>query len=142
MQLKDLWGSAWGRASEMTASVREKAQERLVVIGARDSGLSVKWGVVIALALMLLGGYFGYRIGGIQYREFVLRQDALLEEVRAKNRMLIGELEVARKQLNDQEARQRASDKQFDDKLSRLPVSDKCAVPVDGLNVVVREANQ
>ena len=142
MKLGEMFGSAWGKASDAADNARERVQERLVVVGARDSGLSVKWALVVALCLFLIGGFFGYKIGGIQYREFVLRQAVLLEETEARNKMLLGELEVARKQLNDQEEKQHAADKLFDEKLNKMPVSDKCVVPVNGLNITVREANQ
>lgn len=142
MKLGEMFGSAWGKASDVAGNARERVQERLVVVGARDSGLSVKWALVVALSLFLIGGFFGYKIGGIQYREFVLRQAVLLEETEARNKMLLGELEVARKQLNDQEEKQHAADKLFDEKLNKMPVSDKCVVPVNGLNITVREANQ
>ena len=43
MQLKDLWGRARFSASEALTTAREQAQERLIVVAGRDSGLSFGW---------------------------------------------------------------------------------------------------
>lgn len=142
MQLKGLWGRARFRASETLSAAREKAQERLVVVAGRDSGLSFGWALGIGLGLFLAGGVVGYRYGGSEYRAFKLRQEVLEEQNARKNAELERTIEALRRQLGAQEGGQAAADEAFGKKLDSEKPQSACSEPVTKLNPTIVEAGQ
>lgn len=141
MQLRDLFGSAYGRASEIASTARQQAQERLVVIGSRDSGLSIKLALVAGLGLFLVGGVIGYRWGGSEFRAFLADAEALGERVKAENRRLAAEISRLRGELNAQEQAQSRADQDFVSVIN-APGSNQCVVDVGSINAIIAEASK
>lgn len=141
MQLKNLLGSAYGRARDAVSDAREKAQERLVVIGGYSGTLSVKWALVGLLVAFVAGFGLAVKMDFAHFHEFRAKAAALAEKKEKENKKLAAELEVLRLQLASDEANRTRSDQGFVDVIN-APGETVCTVPVEKLNLLIVEASR
>lgn len=141
MQLKDLFGSAVGRAGEAVSSAKEKAQERLVVLGGYAPSLSLKWALVVVLVAFGTGVFAGIKWDISRFAEFRAKADALNARVKAENEKLAADLEALRRQLDEEESQQANADQDFVNVIN-TPAATQCRVPVEPLNRLIVEASR
>jgi len=79
--------------------VKEKVQERLVVIGAASSGLSLKWLIILVLVAFVGGVGLGVKMDFSRFAEFRKQANELAARKEAEYRKLARDLDVLRAQL-------------------------------------------
>lgn len=141
MNMKELFGSALGRAGEAVSAARETAQERLVVVGGWSPSLSLKWALVVILVAFGGGVYAGVKWDFARFAEFRVKADALNEQIKAENAKLAAELETLRRQIDAEESQRSASDADFVNVINK-PSANSCSVPVGPLNALIVEASR
>lgn len=140
MQLKELFGSAIGRAGEAVSAAREKAQERLVVVSG-GSGVPFKltaFGILLAFGLGLMTGI---KLDLSHFAEFRKQAAVLAAEREAKNRALQAEIDGLRADMDQAEADRAPADREFVNVLNR-PGGGQCTVPVGPINLLIKESNR
>lgn len=142
MQLKELFGSAVGRASETLSSAKQKAQERLVVVGGYSPSLSLKW-LLVAVLLAFGGGVFtGIKWDFSRFAEFRAEAQALADKKEKENQKLSADLAALRAQLDLVNAQHDAADGSFLDIVNAPGEANQCSVPVGPINAIIAEAGK
>jgi len=121
--------------------VKEKVQERLVVIGAAGSGLSLKWLVVLVLVAFVGGVALGVKLDFSRFAEFRKQANELAARKDAENRKLARDLDLLRARLDQRDNERAASDDEFT-KVINAPAASQCMVPVEPINQIIAEANK
>jgi len=122
-------------------TLKEKAQERLVILGGYSSGLSLKWLVVLILVAFLGGVALGVKLDFSRFGEFRKQAAELAARKDAENRKLERELDVLRAQLDQRDSDRAASDDVFTSVIN-APSPSQCMVPVEPINKIITEANK
>jgi len=132
-------------AKEKASELKEKAQERIVVLSASQWTVSLKWGLLAILVSFLAGGYYGYRLDMSGFAKFKLKAEQLRLDNEKKIAKLNGEITALRVKLYAEELDQIEKDKAFEDALNRSPeppVAKQCRVPVENINRIIAEASK
>jgi len=121
--------------------VKERVQERLVVIGAASSGLSLKWLIIIVVAFFIGGVGLGIKLDFSRFAEFRKQAHEMAARKEAENRKLERDLDLLRAQLDQRDTERAESDDAFTHVIN-APSPSQCIVPVEPINAIIAEANK
>lgn len=123
------------------SDVKEKVQERLLVISAAGSGLSLKWLIILVLVTFVGGVGLGIKLDFSRFAEFRAKAQEIADRKDAENRKLAADLDMLRAQLDQRDSERAASDDEFT-RVINAPAASQCMVPVEPINAIIAEANK
>lgn len=130
-----------GRAKEAASSVKEKAQEKIVVMGGYSPGLSLKWILILFIVAFCAGMFTGVRWDFSRFESFRAKMAKLERENEIKNKALESELKLLRLKLAREELELTSGDQTFIDIINR-PSANQCRVPVEPINSIIEESGR
>ena len=130
---------------EKASELKEKAQERLVIISGSRWDISAKWALITILIAFGGGTYYGYRLDMSGFAKFKVKAAKLESENQKKIAALNADIAALRVKLYAEELDQIDKDKAFEEALNRKPerpVAKQCRVPVEDINRIIAESSQ
>ena len=123
------------------SDVKERVQEKLVVLNAGSSGLSLKWLIILVLVTFVVGVGLGIKLDFSRFSEFRKQMYEIAARKEAENRKLSRDLDMLRAQLDQRDSERAASDDEFTHVIN-APSPSQCMVPVEPINAIIAEANK